>query len=193
MVGECLHPDIAAATVRDRKWHRPPTSLEKRRLRWLESTFSLDLVETLHSRLPHDVCRNIASYCAEERAVQVVRSLWTRSGRAQPGWIWVPFQAQTELWAQVIHFEGNRYIMSLSYESRGGGEIRLITKEQSGPLNIFILHDHLGVLDIVATENNQVPRSYPESGRWWTIYPQQKLPLYFTGQFDVSLPVELSI
>ncbi|RGP64378.1 hypothetical protein FLONG3_9565 [Fusarium longipes] len=179
-----MGPDIIAMTG-----HKPtnqcvPACYTRRRRQWLERTFSDNLSQALCGRLPSDICWNIASYCAKERAVQVVQSLWASSDRAQPGRISMTCQPRTGLWVQYTRFEGNRYIKSFSYTSRGGDEVKLIAKEQTGPLNIFVRHTHLGVLDIITTGNNNKPSFSEEGWYWWTIYPQQMFPFYLGAKFD---------
>jgi hypothetical protein len=96
--------------------------------------------------------------------------------------------ADTALWAQYIQFEGenDRYIKSLSYRSRGGDEVKIFERKDGTPLNIFIAHNYLGIVDLIATTGETVPEIDQNASRWWTVLSAPSGPFSFKGRFDAS-------
>ncbi|KAF4963233.1 hypothetical protein FSARC_8731 [Fusarium sarcochroum] len=177
-------PEVYDATIREPKDERPPPSFEARRVRWLQETSTTNLFTAINQRLPREVCERIAGYCLQERAAQVVRDLWLKDDRPKPGRISVPVTRRKTIWAQYTHFEGIRYVKSLSYESRGGDESEVLTAKPGARLNIFVAHNYLGVVDIVATVDDKLPSVEQKPGCWWAIFAQQKAPFCFKAKFD---------
>ncbi|KAF5647621.1 uncharacterized protein FTJAE_1677 [Fusarium tjaetaba] len=143
---------VAAATYRGLRFEGPQR-LERRRRRWLVDTFAQDLFQTLHGRLPQDVCGNIAVYCVRQRAAQALEQLCSK-GPLRSGKISVPIHRGVTLWAQYVYFEGNRYIRSFSYASRGGEEDIVLDWDREKLPNIFIRHNGLGVSKFIVTEED---------------------------------------
>ncbi|KAF5649235.1 hypothetical protein F25303_4772 [Fusarium sp. NRRL 25303] len=139
--------------------------------------------DTIKNRLPLEVCENIAQFCLQERAVQVVRHHWLRKGRPKPGRISVTIREGKPLWAQYVNYEGIRHVRSLSYRSVGGDETRVLSGSQ-GNVNILVAHDYLGVVDIIATSGEHVPSVKEKPGRWWTLFTPRKMPFYLKARFD---------
>jgi hypothetical protein len=93
--------------------------------------------------LPREVCDNIAQYCLQERAVQVVRDHWLRKDRPKPGRISIAID-DNSLWAQYVYYEGISYVRSLSYHPVGGDESQILSDPEYN-VNIFVAYDYLGV------------------------------------------------
>ncbi|KAJ4263567.1 hypothetical protein NW762_006387 [Fusarium torreyae] len=184
MDGSQSGPEVYRATIREPKDEYPPPSFEARRVRWLQETSAARLFNAINQRLPREVCERIASYCLQGQAVQIVRDLWLKGDRPKPGRISIPVTRRKIIWAQYVHFEGIRYIKSLSYESRGGDESEVLTAKPGARLNIFVAHNYLGVVDIVATADDEVPSIEQKSGCWWTVFAQKKAPFCFKAKFD---------
>ncbi|KAF4945845.1 hypothetical protein FGADI_11641 [Fusarium gaditjirri] len=178
-----LDPDIAHLNYREGRIDEPEDPCGAR-LRWLQDSFAHNLFEILRGRLPQQVCRNIATHCIRERAVQVIQEQWLAPGRSQKGYISVPIRHGVALWAQYIRFEGKRCIQSFSYESRGGDEEMLLEGNSRGPLNIFIRQHSLGIDKIVVTEGTESPRAEQVEAYWWTVYVQQNPIFYLKARYD---------
>ncbi|KAF4945846.1 hypothetical protein FGADI_11642 [Fusarium gaditjirri] len=185
MSGQRLDPGIYDATFLEplREGQYPLPAFETRRLNWLKKTFSENLFQAINYRLPREVCDNIAQYCLRDRAVQVVRDLWLRKDRPKPGRISMEIKQGNSLWAQYVYYEGIRHVRSLSYHSVGGDETQIF-QDRQGNVNIFVLHDYLGVVDIIATSNSEIPPSKEQTGRWWTLFTPNKEPFYLKARFD---------
>ncbi|KAG5820169.1 hypothetical protein H9Q74_000719 [Fusarium xylarioides] len=189
MSGQRLDPGIYNATILEplQEGRYPPPSIQTRRLKWLKKTFPENLFQTIRNRLPREVCDNIAQHqcCLQERAVQVVRDLWLRKDRPKPGRISVAMDGNS-LWAQYVEFEGIRYVRSLSYHSLGGDESQILSDlDPNCNVNIFIAHNYLGVVDIIATSAQDVPSVKEQPGRWWTIFTPSRMPFYLKARFDI--------
>ncbi|KAF5971184.1 hypothetical protein FBULB1_9382 [Fusarium bulbicola] len=185
-----LDPGIYNATILEplQEGRYPPPSIQTRRLKWLKKTFSENLLQTIRNRLPGEVCDIIAQYCLRQRAVQVVRYLWLRKDRPKPGRISIAIDGKP-LWAQYVYYEGIRHVRSLSHHSVGGDESRILSESQAQNqknVNIFVLHDYLGVVDLIATSGRDVPSKEEERGRWWTLFTPSKMPFYLKARFDGS-------
>ncbi|KAF5663914.1 hypothetical protein FDENT_13005 [Fusarium denticulatum] len=158
IVGRQSYHNVAFAT-----WpgiqYEGPHHLADRRRRWLENTFAKDLFRTLRGRLPQDICQTIAVYFPRERAMQAFQQLWSQDHPRQPRNISVPVHCGVTLWAQYINYEGNQYIESFSYESRGGDEEIVLKWEPNTKKlhNVFIRHSGLGVTKIIVTEGEETP------------------------------------
>ncbi|KAF5604862.1 hypothetical protein FPCIR_715 [Fusarium pseudocircinatum] len=186
MSDQRLHPGIYKATILEPlgEGRYPPPSIQTRRLKWLERTFSENLFQTIRKRLPPEVCDNIAQYCLLERAVQVVRDLWLSKDRPKAGRISVAMDGNS-LWAQYVEFEGIRYVRSLSYHSIGGDESQILSEpDPNRNVNIFIAHSYHGVTEIIATSDNEIPSVKEQTGRWWTVFTPSKMPFYLKARFD---------
>ncbi|KAH7180480.1 hypothetical protein DER46DRAFT_652651 [Fusarium sp. MPI-SDFR-AT-0072] len=146
--------------------------------------FAHNLFEILCGRLPQEVCRNIATHCTRERAIQAIQEQWLAMGPSQKRLISVPIRHGVTLWAQYIYFEGERCLQSFSYESRGGDEEMLLGGNSQGPLNVFIRHHSLEVDKVVVTEGKQSPRTEQVGEHWWTVYVQQHQPSFLKARFD---------
>lgn len=93
------------------------------------------------------------------------------------------------VWAQYVEFEGIRYVKSLSYHPLGGDESQILSNpDPDCNVNIFIAHNYLGVTEIIATRNSEIPSAKEEPGRWWTIFTPRKMPFYFKARFDARRP-----
>ncbi|KAF5559483.1 hypothetical protein FNAPI_4702 [Fusarium napiforme] len=142
-------PTVAAATYPGRDfegYHH----LQHRRHRWLKDTFSRILFQALRGRLPLEVCRTIAEHSTRERAIQAFQRHLPRYHSLQPGNISIPIHCGVTLWAQYVVYEGDRYIRSFSYASRGGDEdIVLDWNTAEKLLNVFIRHNGLGVNKLI--------------------------------------------
>lgn len=149
--------NVAAATcpgnVSESCYH-----LQRRRCRWLKDTFAQELFQALRGRLPLEVCRNIAKYAARDRAIQVFQQHWSKDHPLQPGNISVPVHRGVTLWAQYVYYEGNRYIRSFSYSSRGGDEEIVLDWNTDKLPNVFICHNGLGVNNLTVTEDDGSPK-----------------------------------
>ncbi|KIL88037.1 hypothetical protein FAVG1_08920 [Fusarium avenaceum] len=172
--------------MREPYHERPPASFEKGRRTWLESSYARTLCITFGDRLPSTVCKIIAAGFAQERAVQIIRDAWLRSENTRPASLSMTIEADMVLWAQYMGFEGNRYIKSLSYSSKGGPEVKIFERQGGTPLNIFIAHNHLGVVNIIATTGETVPKIDQKANQWWTILSSPSGPFSFQGRFDAS-------
>ncbi|KAF5541057.1 hypothetical protein FMEXI_8078 [Fusarium mexicanum] len=180
-----LDPGIYNATILEplQEGRYPPPSIQTRRLKWLKKTFSESLLQTIRNRLPGEVCDIIAQYCLREQAVQVVRDLWLRKDRPNPGRISMVIEEGKPLWAQYVYYEGIRHVRSLSYHSVGGEEAQILS-DPRGNVNIFVAHDFLGVVDIIATSDREIPSVKQQTGRWWTLFTPSKMPFYLKARFD---------
>lgn len=183
---DILRYPIAIATMREPYFERPPASFEKNRRIWLESSYARILYIAFDYRLPPIVCKMIAADFTQERAVQIVRDAWLRSENTRPASLSMTIEADMALWAQYMGFEGNRYIKSLSYSSKGGPEVKIFERQGGTPLNIFIAHNHLGVVNIIATTGETVPKIDQKANHWWTILSSPSGPFSFQGRFDAS-------
>ncbi|KAF5609071.1 uncharacterized protein FSUBG_4226 [Fusarium subglutinans] len=188
MPDQRLDPGIYNATILEplQEGRHPLPSIQMRRLKWLKKTFSESLLQTIRNRLPGEVCDIITQYCLRERAVQVVRDLWLRKDRPKPGRISIAIDGKP-LWAQYVYYEGIRHVRSLSHHSVGGDETQILSESQSQNrenVNIFALHDYLGVVDLIATSGQDVPSKEEEPGRWWTLFTPSKMPFYLKARFD---------
>ncbi|RBA12471.1 hypothetical protein FPRO05_03921 [Fusarium proliferatum] len=187
MSDQRLDPGIYNATILEplQEGRYPLPSIQTRRLKWLKKSFSEQLFQTIKNRLPLEVCENIAQYCLQERAVQVVRHHWLRKDRPKPGRISVAIREDKPLWAQYLEFEGIRYVKSLSYQSLGGDESQILSNPDSDcNVNIFIAHNYLGVTEIILTRNSEIPSVKEEPGRWWTIFTPSKMSFCLKAKFD---------
>ncbi|KAF5663779.1 hypothetical protein FCIRC_11068 [Fusarium circinatum] len=158
IVGRQSYHSVAAATWPGIEYEGPHHLAGRRRL-WLENTFAQNLFRTLRGRLPHDVCQQIAVYFPREHAMQAFQQLWSKDRPRQPRNISVPVHCGVTLWAQYVHYEGNRYIESFSHDSRGGDEevvLKWEPKAKEVP-NIFIRHSGLGASKIIVTEDSEAP------------------------------------
>ncbi|KAF5604863.1 hypothetical protein FPCIR_716 [Fusarium pseudocircinatum] len=111
-------------------------------------------------------------------------SISNGQGRPRRGFISVPIHIHTTLWVQYTHFEGIRYVLSLSYDSQGGDEELLFKGDTEKPLNVFVRHNHLGVNKLVITEGQERPESEEAYEYWWTCHAQQTRPFHFKARFD---------
>ncbi|KAF5251216.1 hypothetical protein FANTH_3651 [Fusarium anthophilum] len=154
---------VAAATYRGLRFEGSQR-LEHRRRRWLVDTFAQNLFRTLRGRLTQDVCLNIAVYCIRQRAAQALIQLCLGDHPLRSGRISVPIHRGVTLWAQYVYFEGNQYIRSFSYNSRGGDEAIVLEWEPNTKKlpNIFVRHNGLG----------------------WTFHAQQSGTFYLKARFD---------
>ncbi|KAF4439440.1 hypothetical protein FACUT_4195 [Fusarium acutatum] len=158
IVGRQSYHSVAAAT-----WpgieYEGPHHLADRRRRWLENTFAQNLFRTFRGRLPQDICEKTAVYFPRERAMQAFQQLWSQDRLRKPRNISVPVHCGVTLWAQYVNYEGNRYIESFSYESRGGDEEIVLKWEPNTKQlhNVFIRHSGLGVSKIIVTVGEEVP------------------------------------
>ncbi|KAF5251217.1 hypothetical protein FANTH_3652 [Fusarium anthophilum] len=179
-------PSIYFATILEpvTEGRFPPPSFTKRRLDWLKKTFSEDLCQILNYRLPREVCDNIAQYCLQDRAVRVLRDLWLRKDRPEPGPISITMDGNS-LWARYVDFEGIRYIESLSHHPLGGDESQIVSDpDPNCNVNIFIGHNYLGVTEIIVTYNSEIPLVKAEPGKWWTIFTPSRMPFHMKARFD---------
>ncbi|SCN66306.1 uncharacterized protein FFE2_00392 [Fusarium fujikuroi] len=154
---------VAAATYRGLRFEGPQR-LEHRRRRWLVDTFAQNLFQTLRGRIPQDVCVNIAAYCIRQRAGQAFQQLHSSGHPLNSGRISVPIHRGVTLWAQYVYFEGNRYIQSFSYASRGGEEDVVLDWETEKLLNVFVRHNGLGVSKVIVTEGDEAPNVERDEG-----------------------------
>ncbi|KAF5720470.1 hypothetical protein FMUND_4292 [Fusarium mundagurra] len=115
--------------------------LQHCRHRWLKATFAQDLFQTLHGRLPLEVCENIAKYSARDRAIQAFQQHWSQDRPLQPGNISVPVHHGVTLWAHA----------------RGGDEEIVLNWNTEKLPNIFICHNGLGVNNLIVTEDDSSP------------------------------------
>ncbi|RKL46174.1 hypothetical protein BFJ72_g3082 [Fusarium proliferatum] len=89
------------------------------------------------------------------------------------------------IWAQYVEFEGIRYVKSLSYHPLGGDESQILSNpDPDCNVNIFIAHNYLGVTEIIATRNSEIPSVEEEPGRWWTIFTPSKMSFCLKAKFD---------
>ncbi|VTT72053.1 unnamed protein product [Fusarium fujikuroi] len=160
--GNSCH-SVAAATYRGLRFEGPQR-LEHRRRRWLVDTFAQNLFQTLRGRIPQDVCVNIAAYCIRQRAGQAFQQLHSSGHPLNSGRISVPIHRGVTLWAQYVYFEGNRYIQSFSYASRGGEEDVVLDWETEKLLNVFVRHNGLGVSKVIVTEGDEAPNVERDEG-----------------------------
>ncbi|KAF5609067.1 uncharacterized protein FSUBG_4222 [Fusarium subglutinans] len=158
IVGRQSYHSVAAATWPGIEYEGPHHLAGRRRL-WLENTFAQNLLRALRARLSQDICQQIATYFPREHAMQAFQQLWSKDRPRQPRNISVPVHCGVTLWAQYVHYEGNRYIESFSHDSRGGDEevvLKWEPKAKKVP-NIFIRHSGLGASKIIVTEGSEVP------------------------------------
>ncbi|KAF5534955.1 hypothetical protein FMEXI_11036 [Fusarium mexicanum] len=149
---------VAAATYPGRPFEGRH-HLQHRRRRWLKDTFAQDLFQALRGRLPQDICLQIAVYFPRERATQAFQQHWPKDHPPQPGNISIPVHRGVTLWAQYALYEGNWYIRSFSYTSRGGNEDIILDWNTEKLPNVFIYHNGLGVRKLIITEDNDTPNS----------------------------------
>ncbi|KAF5984964.1 hypothetical protein FCOIX_2307 [Fusarium coicis] len=174
--------DLAGAAVTIRGSFSAPEQMCAPRRRWLEGTIAQNLSVAV-GRLSTEICRNVASYCVREQSIRFIHQRWSKA-RPRRGFISVPTLSHTTLWLQYTHFEGIRYVQSLSYDSQGGDEELLFTGDTLKPLNIFLRHNHLGVNKLVVTEGQERPKSEETNDYWWTCHAQQTRPFHFKARFD---------
>jgi hypothetical protein len=172
--------------MREPYHERPPISFETNRRIGLEASYARNLYIILDEKLPLEVCKMITVGFAQERAVQIIRDAWLQSENAKPASLFMTIGADTSLWAQYMIFEGHRYIKSLSYSSKGGHEVKVFERQGGTPLNIFIAHNYLGILSIIATTGDTVPETDQKANHWWTILSAPSGPFSFQGRFDAS-------
>lgn len=148
---------VAAATYPGRAFEGA-RYLQYSRCRWLKDTFAQDLFQALRGRLPLEVCRNIAEYSARDQAIQTFQQHWPQDHPLHPVNISIPVHRGVTLWAQYVFYEGNRYIRSFSYESRGGDEDIVLDWNTDKLPNVFIRHNGLGVNKLIVTEDDDAPK-----------------------------------
>ncbi|KAF5598110.1 hypothetical protein FPANT_3874 [Fusarium pseudoanthophilum] len=177
--------DLAGAAVTIRGSFNEPQEMCGPRRRWLENTVAQNLSVAISGRLPTEICKNVAAYCVREQSIQFIYQQWSKS-RPRRGFISVPSHSHTTLWVQYTHFEGIRYVQSLSYDSQGGDEELLLTgdTEKEKPLNVFVRHNHLGVNKLLVTEGQERPESEEADEYWWTCHARKTRPFHFKARFD---------
>ncbi|KAF5251218.1 hypothetical protein FANTH_3653 [Fusarium anthophilum] len=171
-----------------------PSSFTIRRTQWIKQTIATDLRQALGGRLPEEIYRHIASFCVRERACQLLRDLWLDHGTPDNDIIKAFYIGRyTSVWAQHVEVEGLRYIKSLSTRRvtqqdtlvfKARFKKRSATNRPEAFLNIYSSRDHLGIRDIIITEDEELPALEMESGLSWVVHRRQKTPLRFTSRDD---------
>ncbi|KAF5971183.1 hypothetical protein FBULB1_9381 [Fusarium bulbicola] len=171
-----------------------PSSFTIRRTQWIKQTIATDLRQALGGRLPEEIYRHIASFCVRERACQLLRDLWLDHGTPDNDIIKAFYIGRyTSVWAQHVEVEGLRYVKSLSTRRvtqqdtlvfKARFKKRSATNRPEAFLNIYSSRDHLGIRDIIITEDEELPALKMESGLSWVVHRRQKTPLRFTSRDD---------
>ncbi|KAF5541058.1 hypothetical protein FMEXI_8079 [Fusarium mexicanum] len=154
-----------------------PSSFNIRRTQWIKQTITTDLRQALGGRLPEEIYQHIASFCVRERACQLLRDLWLDHGTPSNKIIKALYVARyTSVWAQHVEVEGLRYVKSLSTRRvtlqdtlvfKARFKKRSATNRLEAFLNIHYSQDHLGIRDIIITEDEEQPALKMESGLSW--------------------------
>ncbi|KAF5663916.1 hypothetical protein FDENT_13007 [Fusarium denticulatum] len=171
-----------------------PSSFTIRRTQWIKQTIATDLRQALGGRLPEEIYQHIASFCVRERACRLLKDLWLDHGTPNNHIIQALYIARyTSVWAQHVEVEGLRYVKSLSTR-RVTQQDTLVFKARfkkssannrlEAFLNIYYIQDHLGIRDIIITENEELPALKMESGLSWAVHRRQKTPFRFTSRDD---------
>ncbi|KAL2159726.1 hypothetical protein VTH06DRAFT_2295 [Thermothelomyces fergusii] len=164
---ECLGfvpPESLSAFIEATSYRYQPQTIEdKRRIRWLQNTWSSILCETYH--LPLELCDYIAQYCLRPFAVLRALASW-ENVRATSR-----ISFSTKVWARYTLFEGVRYISSVTNEQASETDTgaKLVFDPGSGPNDTTILvgEDHLGVRELLVlpSSKNRTVRERPNI--WW--------------------------
>ncbi|PNP79978.1 hypothetical protein FNYG_06675 [Fusarium nygamai] len=172
---------------------RPPPSWTKRQTQWIKQTIATDLRQALGGRLPEEIYQHIASFCLRERACQLLGDLWRDHSSPDNIIKTLYIGRYTSVWAQHVEVEGLRYVKSLSTRRltqqdtlafKARFKKRSAINRPEASLNIYYSQDHLGIRDIIITENEELPPLKMEMGLSWAVQHHQKTPFRFTLQDD---------
>ncbi|KAL9574140.1 hypothetical protein ACKAV7_001655 [Fusarium commune] len=121
------------------------------------------------------------------------RDIWLDPSRPKPYLKTLYIGRYTSVWAQYVEVEGSRYVKSLSTR-RLTQEDTLVFKARfkkssainrpEACVNMYYSEDHLGIRDIIITEDEELPPLKMEVGLSWAIYHRQKTPFRFTLRHD---------
>lgn len=136
--------------------YQPLQAEDKRRVRWLRSTWCSILSKTYP--IPVELCDHIAQYCLQPFAILCGLAFSeTRSWHVAPSHI----SFSTKVWARFTLFEGRSYVLSLTNEqpAEHGTGVRLVLDPESAHPStaMFVAEDHLGAREVLFAPSSESP------------------------------------
>lgn len=152
----------------------------------LQAGIAIPDCETHVVRLPPEICRLVAEQLLPYYATTLARSLWNPPEQCR-------ITLDRTIWCNLIHFEGEEYISSLSnFKSQQHPEL-LFHPSTKIPDRLYTRESHLGLTKALFSNPDDLPVFGCIPNTWWRTFDLSERNLTILGESDVSITLSSSL